>query len=145
LILRTENYKTMKNISWQQTDTQFLEALLLATGGDGSAPLQEVLLMADAVDGTVFTLKEVEEALLKLVAANVVIVTKNKLGLNPTFLQQYEALTLQEGLTENDNLLMNLLQQQTITEETIEAVKEGELKKYKLKNHYQAYMEQFGG
>jgi hypothetical protein len=134
----------MKNYNWQQTDTRFLEALLLATGGDGIAPLQEVLLMADAIDGTVFTLKEVEEALLKLIAANVVTITKNKLGLNPTFLQQYEALTLQEGLTENDNLLMNLLQQQTITEETTEAARE-ELKKYKLKNHFQAYLEQFGG
>jgi hypothetical protein len=134
----------MKNYNWQQTDTQFLEALLLATGGEGGAPLQEVLLMADAVDGTIFELKEVEEALLKLAAAKVVTITKNKLSLNPEFLQQYEALTLQEGLTENDNLLMNLLQQ-TIIEEAIEAVKEGELKKYKLKNYYQAYMEQFGG
>jgi hypothetical protein len=144
LILRTENYKTMKNYNWQQTDTQFLEALLLATGGEGSAPLQEILLMADAIDGTVFELKEVEEALLKLVAAKVVTITKNKLGLNPSFLQQYEALTLQEGLAESDNLLMNLLQQQTITEETIRAAKEGELKKYKLKNYYQQYQEQFG-
>ncbi|MBJ6117056.1 hypothetical protein JAO76_02560 [Pontibacter sp. BT310] len=134
----------MKNYNWQQTDTQFLEALLLATGGDGSAPLQEVLLMADALDGTIFTLKEVEENLLKLVAAEVVSINKNKLSLNPEFLQQYEALTLQEGLTENDNLLMNLLQQQTITEETIKAAKDGELKKYKLQNHYQAYQEQFG-
>ena len=134
----------MKNYNWQETDIQFLEAILLATGGEGNAPLQEVLLMADAADGTVFELKEVEEALLKLVSANVVTITKNKLGLNPIFLQQYEALTLQEGLSENNNLLMNLLQQQTINEETIKAAKEGELKKYKLKNYYQQYQEQFG-
>ncbi|WP_162427560.1 hypothetical protein [Pontibacter pudoricolor] len=134
----------MKNYNWQETDTQFLEALLLATGGEGGAPLQEVLLMADAADGTVFELKEVEEALLKLVAAKVVTVNKNKLGLNPDFLQKYETLTIQEGVTENNDLLVNLLQQQTITEETIKAAKEGELKKYKLKNYYQQYQEQFG-
>ncbi|MEJ8758130.1 hypothetical protein WG947_14045 [Pontibacter sp. H259] len=134
----------MKNYTWQQTDIQFLEAILLATGGEGGAPLQEVLLMADAADGTVFELKEIEEALIKLVAANVVTITKNKLGLKPDFLQQYEVLTLQEGLTDNSDLLMNLLQQQTITDETIKAAKEGELKKYKLKNYYQQYQEQFG-
>jgi hypothetical protein len=131
--------------NWQETDITFLEAILLATGGEGSAPLQEVLLMADAADGTVFELKEVEGALVKLVAANVVTITRNKLGLNSKFLQQYEALTLQEGLTENENLLINLLQQQTITDESIKAAKEGELKKYKLKNYYQQYQEQFGG
>ncbi|MER2996111.1 hypothetical protein [Pontibacter populi] len=134
----------MKNYNWQETDIQFLEAILLATGGEGGAPLQEVLLMADAADGTVFEMKEVEEALLKLVAAKVVTINKNKLGLNPDFLQQYEALTIQEGLSEDDDLLMNLLQKQTITEETIKAAKEGELKKYKLKNYYQQYQEQFG-
>lgn len=135
----------MKNYNWQQTDSQFLEAILLATGGEGVAPLQEVLLMADAADGTVFELKEVEEAVLKLLAAAVITVTKNKLGLNPAFLQQYESITLQEGLTENDNLLMDMLQQQTITEEAIKQAKEGELKKYKLKNYYRQYQEQFGG
>ncbi|MBC5773908.1 hypothetical protein H8S95_07520 [Pontibacter sp. KCTC 32443] len=133
-----------KKNNWQQTDTQFLEAILLATSGEGGALLQEVLLMADAVDGTVFELKEVEEALIKLVAANVVTIAKNKIGLNPEFLQKYEALTLQEGLTENGNLLMNLLQQQTITEESIKTAKDVELKKYKLKNYYKQYQEQFG-
>jgi hypothetical protein len=131
--------------NWQDTDITFLEAILLATGGEGGAPLQEVLLMADAADGTVFELKEVEEALLKLVAAKVVSINKNKIGLNPTFLQQYEALTIQEGLSGNNDLLLNLLQQKTITDETIKAAKEGELKKYKLKTYYLAYMEQFGG
>jgi hypothetical protein len=134
----------MKNYNWQQTDAQFLDALLLATGGEGGAPLQEVLLMADAVDGTVFELKEVEEALLKLVAANVVTIRKNQLTISPIFLQQYEVLTLQEGLTEKNELLLNLLQQDTLTEETIKTAKE-ELKKYKVRNFYQAYMEQFGG
>ncbi|NDK55220.1 hypothetical protein [Pontibacter fetidus] len=135
----------MKNYRLNETDSRFLEALLLATGGEGGAPLQEVLLMADAVDGTVFELKEVEDALLKLVAAKVVTITKNKLNINPDFLCHYEALTLQEGLSESDELLLNLLQEQTIAEETIKAVKSGELKKYKLKTYYQQYQEQFGG
>ena len=37
------------NLIWQQTDAQLLEALLLATGGEGGATLQDVLLMADVV------------------------------------------------------------------------------------------------
>lgn len=133
----------MKNYNWQQVDAQLLEALLLATGGEGGAPLQEVLLMADAADGTVFELKEVEEALLKLVATKVVTIKKNQLTISPAFLQQYEALTLEEG-TGNSDLLLNLLQQQPLTEETLQTGKE-ELKKYKVRNFYLAYMEQFGG
>ena len=132
------------NLNWQETDTKFLEAVLLATGGEGAAPLQEILLMADAIDGTVFSLKEVEQTLEKLVATQIVTIAKNKLSLNHAFLQQYEKLTLQEGLTEDNSLLFNLLQQQEITTETIEEAK-AVVKKYKLKNHYQAYVEQFGG
>ncbi len=135
----------MKKYNWQPTDAQFLEALLFASGSDGSAPLLEVLLMADAADGTVFEAKEVEEAVLKLVAAGVVTIKKNQLTISPAFLQQYEEQTIQEGLTENNELLLNLLQEQPISEETIKAAKEDTLKKYKLKNQYQAYKEQFGG
>lgn len=133
------------NFAWQPTETQFLEALLLATGGEGAAPLQEVLLMADAIDGTVFTLKEVEQALEKLVAAQVITIQKNKLAIVAAFLQRYEAATLEQELTENNSVLLKLLEQQTISEEIIKTAREGELKKYKLKTHYQAYQEQFGG
>ncbi|MBB6612850.1 hypothetical protein H7F15_17545 [Pontibacter sp. Tf4] len=134
----------MKNHNWQETDKQFLEALLLATGGEGGAPLQEVLLMADAIDGTVFTLKELEQILEKLVAAQVLTIAKSKLALSPAFVQQYETITLQQGLKENKDLLMSLLQQQTITEATIADAKTI-VQKFKLKNQYQAYEEQFGG
>jgi len=130
----------MKNYNYNETDTKFLEAILLATGGEGGAPLQEVLLMADAVDGTIFTLKELEQSLEKLLTAKVVTINKNKLSLDAGFLKTYESITLQEG---NDQLL-NLLEQQEITEATIEEAK-AILKKYKLKNYYQQYQEQFGG
>lgn len=133
----------MKNYNWLETDKQFVEALLLATGGEDDTSLQDVLLMADAADGTVFELKEVEEALLKLIAVKAVTIVKSKLSISPAFLQQYEALTLQEGLTENDNLLLDLLQQQILTDEGIDFAKET-LKPFKLKNKYQAYQEQFG-
>jgi len=129
----------MKNYNWDETDTKFLEAILLATGGEGGAPLQEVLLMADAVDGTIFTLKEVEQSLEKLVAAKVVSINKNKLSLDAGFLKTYESITLKEG----SDQLLNLLEQQEISEATIEEAK-AILKKYKLKNYYQQYQEQFG-
>jgi len=126
----------------QQTEAQFLEALLLATGGEGGAAnLQDVLLMADAVDGTVFTLEEVEEALEKLVAIYYVSVLKNKLVLSPLFLQAYAQVTESENEQEQ---LLQLLQVQELTEHNI-AEARNTLKKYKLKNHYQQYMEQFGG
>ena len=51
------------NLTWQATDSKFLEALLLATGGEGGVTLQDVLLMGDALDGEVFELNELEEAL----------------------------------------------------------------------------------
>jgi hypothetical protein len=127
------------NLIWQQTDAQLLEALL-ATGGEGGATLQDVLLMADAIDGTVLTLQEVEQALEKLVAINYVSVLKSKLLLSPLFLQTYIPTT---GADEQAQLIA-LLQTKELTPESIEEAR-GNLKKYKLKNHYQQYMEQFGG
>lgn len=133
----------MKNSNWQETDIKFLEAVLLATGGEGGAPLQEVLLMADAIDGTVFTLKEVEETLEKLVAVQIVSINKNKLSLASEFLQQYESITLVDDLTGDKHQLMDLLNQHEITGTSITDAKTI-LKKYKLKNYYQQYQEQFG-
>lgn len=39
------------DLTWQETDVQFVEALLLATGGEGGPALLDVLLMADAIHG----------------------------------------------------------------------------------------------
>lgn len=124
------------NLTWQQSDAQLLEALLLATGGEGGATLQDVLLMADAIDGTVFTLQEVEQALEKLVAIYYVSVLKSKLSLSPVFLQAYNP----DGQAE----FLALLQAKELTQERIEEARNA-LKKYKLKNYYQQYLEQFGG
>ena len=129
------------NLTWQETDAQFLEALLLATGGEGGASLQDVLLMADAIDGTVFSLKEVELALEKLVAVHYIDVLKNKLSLSPVFQEAHSSV--EEGANEQEQLL-HLLKRQELAEQSIEAAKSS-LKKYKLKNHYQQYQEQFGG
>ncbi|GAA4444683.1 hypothetical protein GCM10023188_46980 [Pontibacter saemangeumensis] len=126
------------NLTWQETDAQFLEALLLATGGEGGATLPDVLLMADAIDGTVFSLQEVEQALEKLVAINYIHVQKNKLSLAEGFLQAYTPL---EGEEEQ---LLQLLESNELTAEKVEEAR-STLKKYKLKNHYQQYMEQYGG
>ena len=128
------------NLTWQQTDAQFLEALSLATGGEGGATLSDVLLMADAIDGTVFSLQEVEQALEKLVAINYIHVHKNKLSLSEGFLQAYIPL---EGAEEQEQLLQ-LLQASELTEQSLEAASSN-LKKYKLRNHFQQYMEQYGG
>ncbi|WP_162054485.1 hypothetical protein [Pontibacter pamirensis] len=129
------------NSTWEEADAQFLEALLLATGGEGGATLQDVLLMADAIDGTVFTLEEVEQALEKLVAVDYVIVLKNKLSLTPAFQEAYTQV--EESADDQEQLLQNL-QTQELTEKKIEAASNA-LKKNKLKNHYQQYQEQFGG
>ena len=126
------------NLAWQTTDAQFLEAILLATGGEGGAPLQEVLLMADAVDGTVFTLKEVEEAVEKLVAVGLVEIQKNKLALTPAFIRAFESIDAAE-----QEAILELLQSHVLTEQCIVEVKAA-LKKYKLKNYYQQYVEQYG-
>ncbi|RDV17000.1 hypothetical protein DXT99_00325 [Pontibacter diazotrophicus] len=128
-------------LTWEEADAQFLEALLLATGGEGGATLQDVLLMADAIDGTVFTLEEVEQALEKLVAIDYVSVLKNKLSLSPTF---HEANAQVEESTADQEQLLQSLQAQELTEQSIEEARSA-LKKYKLKNYYQQYQEQFGG
>ncbi len=132
------------NLTWQETDAQLLDALLLATGGEGGTGLQDVLLMADAVDGTVFSLNELEQGLEKLLSVDFVAIQKNKLSLTPEFLEKYEHITLQEGVTEEQKPLITLLEQQPLSEEKIEEVRTSVLKKYKLKNHYQQYLEQFG-
>ncbi|MBC5993107.1 hypothetical protein [Pontibacter cellulosilyticus] len=128
------------NLTWQAIDAQFLEAILLATGGEGGAPLQEVLLMADAVDGTVYTLKEVEEALEKLVAASLVQIQKNKLALTPAFLEAFESIADSEVTSE---AILDQLNAYTLTEQSINEAREV-LKKYKLKIYYQQYQEQYG-
>ena len=128
------------NLSWQTIDASFAEAILLATGGEGGAPLQEVLLIADALDGGVYTLSEVEEALEKLVAAGLVQVIKNKLSLTPAFLHLSESMNEEEISTE---AILNHLKTITLTEQSIDEARTA-LKKYKLKNYYQQYLEQYG-
>lgn len=133
------------NLTWQESDAGLLDALLLATGGEGGATLQDVLLMGDAVDGTVFSLEEVTAGLEKLTAAGCIAIQKNKLYLSPEFLEAYEKATLDEGVEEKRaRPLEKLLHQKEITAEAIEQVRTSVFKKYKIKNHYQQYLEQFG-
>lgn len=129
------------NLTWEETDAQFLEALLLATGGEGGATLQDVLLMADAIDGAVFTLKEIEQALEKLVAVHYVAVQKNKLSLAQPFQEGYAQV---EGDAGGQGQVLQLLQRQVLTQQSIEEAR-NTLKKYRLKNYFQQYQEQFGG
>lgn len=130
------------SLNWVETDVQFLEALLLATGGEGgTSTLQDILLMADAVDGTIFMLKEIEQALEKLVAIQYVSVQKNKLSLSLVFQEAHAKV--EENMDEQEQLLQSL-QGEELTEQKIEEAK-SILKKYKLKNYYQQYQEQFGG
>ncbi|MCC9137930.1 hypothetical protein ACFSKU_21195 [Pontibacter silvestris] len=129
------------NLSWQRTDAQLLEALLLATGGEGGTTLQDVLLMIDAIDGDVLTLQEVEQALEKLMAVNYVSVQKNKLSLSPPFMQDYEDVS---GAEDEQQALFRLLEAKELTPESMDEPKIL-LKKYKLKSYYQQYQEQFGG
>ncbi len=103
--------------------------------------MQDVLLMADAVDGSVFTLQEIEQALEKLVAEGYVSVQKNKLSLTAGFMEAYA--TVEENEEEQTQLL-HLLQASELTEPKREEARTN-LKKYKLKNYYQQYNEQFGG
>jgi hypothetical protein len=131
-------------LTWQPTDAQFLEALLLATGGEGGAALQDVLLMGDALDGTVLTLQEVEEGLEKLVSAGFILIQKNKLSLTENFLQAYEQITLNTAADDTQKPLEKLLEQQALSEAGITQAKTEALKKYKLKAYYQQYLEQFG-
>ena len=132
---------TKHSLSWQETDAQFLEALLLATGGEGGATLPDILLMADAVDGTVFTLNEVEQALVKLVAIGYISVQKNKISVSTLFLKDYGDMV---GEGNEQEALLQLLQPKALTAQGI-AEAQVLLKKYKLKNHYQQYTEQYGG
>jgi hypothetical protein len=131
-------------LTWESGDAQLLDALLLATGGEGGASLQDVLLMADAVDGTVFTLDELEAGVEKLLSVGFITIQKNKLLLTQEFLEKYEAVTLEADVSEDQKPLMLLLEQQQVNAAEIEEVRATVLKKYKLKNHYQQYLEQFG-
>lgn len=132
------------NLTWQPADEQLLDALLLATGGEGGATLQDVLLMGDALDGTVLSLQEVEQGLEKLVSVGFVLVQKSKLALSKEFLIAYESITLNAAVDENQKPLQKLLEQQELTEAGIVKAKNESLKKFKLKNHYQQFLEQFG-
>ncbi|GHA71322.1 hypothetical protein [Pontibacter akesuensis] len=129
------------NLDWQETDVQLIEAMLLATGGEGGASLQNVLLMIDAVGGDVPSLQEVEQGLEKLMAVNYVRVHKNKLSLSPQFMQEYEAIA---GAENEQEELQKLLKTKELTAEGMDEPKIL-LKKYKVRNYYQAYLEQFGG
>lgn len=121
-----------------------MEALLLATGGEGAASLQDVLLMGDALDGAVLSLQELEQSLERLVSVGFVAVQKNKLGLTTAFLQQYEALTLNTAADGAENPLQVLLSRQALSEEGIDSARAETLKKFKLKAYYQQFLEQFG-
>ncbi|OKL39210.1 hypothetical protein [Pontibacter flavimaris] len=129
------------NLTWQEADVQLLEALLLASGEEGGAPLHEILLMADAVDGTVLSQNEVEQGLEKLMSVGYVAIKKNKLLLTPTFLTDYESI---DGAEDERLALEQLLQTKALQAENFDEPKIL-IKKYKLKNQYQAYLEQFGG
>lgn len=120
---------------------QLLSAMLLASDEDGSAPLAEILLMADAQNGTVLTRKEVEQGLEKLMSVGYVAIKKNKLQLMPAFLEAYQSI---DGSENEAEALQQLLQSQELTPEGMDEPKIL-IKKYKLKNQYQAYLEQFGG
>ncbi|RIJ37103.1 hypothetical protein [Pontibacter oryzae] len=129
------------NLEWQKPDAQLLEALLLATGGEGGAPLQEILLMADAVDGTVLTHEELEQGLEKLMSVGYVMIQKNKLLLTPAFMQDYDDIM---GAEDEEEALMQLLKGRSLQAENMDEPKIL-IKKYKLKSQYEAYLEQFGG
>ena len=129
------------NLTWEESDVQLLNAMLLASDEDGSAPLAEILLMADAQDGTVLTRKEVEQGLEKLMSVGYVAIKKNKLQLTPAFLEAYQSI---DGSENEAEALQQLLGSQELTPEGMDEPKIL-IKKYKLKNQYQAYLEQFGG
>lgn len=131
------------NLEWSGADVKFVEALLLATGGEGSALLQDILLMDDALSGTVLSLPELEQALEKLLAADCLLVQKNKLSLSEVFLSEFEIATTAVPDISDQEKIEELLKCHELTESKLEQARE-QLKKYKLKNHYQQYQEQFG-
>ncbi len=103
--------------------------------------MQEVLLMADAVDGTVLSLQELEQGLEKLMSIAYVNVQKNKLLPTTSLLQDYREI---EGTPDEQTALLQLLQTKALKAEEMDAPKIL-IKKYKLKSQYEAYQEQFGG
>lgn len=132
------------NLTWQASDAQLLDALLLATGGEGAVSLQDVLLMTDALNGDVPSLKELEQGLEKLVSVGFVVVQKNRLALSEEFLTRYEATTLNSAAAGEANPLQKLLEQIPLTEAGIAQAKADTLKTFKIRNQYQAYLEQYG-
>lgn len=136
---------TNYNLTWELTDAQLLDALYLATGGDEGATLQDVLAMVDATYNTVFTIKEVENGLEKLVSIGYVDIKKNKIFLTPSFLKEYEIASEQQNFSSSSELYETLLQTKQISQQKIDEVRTEVMKNYKLKNHYQQYTEQSGG
>lgn len=131
------------NLTWSDADTKFVESLLLATGGEGGAPLQEILLMGDALYNTVFNLAELEQSLEKLTVVGYINVQKNKLVLTSTFLTEYDVASIATPEISDAERIQELLNCHELTESKLEEARE-QLKKYKLKNHYQQYQEQYG-
>ncbi len=131
------------NLEWSGADVKFVEALLLATGGEGSAILQDILLMNDALSGTVLSLPELEQALGKLIAADCLHVQKNKFSLSDVFLSEYERAASAVPDISDHEKIEELLKCHELTEAKLEEAR-AQLKQYKLKNHYQQYQEQFG-
>jgi len=131
------------NLTWSDAEVKFMEALLLATGGEGGAALKDTLLMADAIDGTVFEYKELELALYKLAAIGYLEVQKNKLYLTNAFRVEYEAAVSGVPEISDKERISELLNCHNLIDSQIGTAEE-QLKKYKLKNHYQQYQEQFG-
>lgn len=132
------------NLKWQPDDALLLEALLLATGGEGGTSLQDVLLMVDAIEGTVLAFDQLNQGLEKLVSVEYVSVQKNKLFLSSGFLEDYIKESKAATMEDERELLLKLLQDKALTSDRIEEVRDSVFKKYKLKNYYQQYLEQFG-
>jgi hypothetical protein len=128
------------NLSWEDTDARLLEALLLATGGEGGTTLQDVLLMADAIDGTVFTLQELEQGFEKLMSVNFMNIQKRKLSLTQEFQEVYQSIP---DAGDEKKALLQLLESKDLTPENMDEPKIL-IKKYKIQHQLQAYLEQFG-
>lgn len=130
-------------LEWSDADVKLAEALLLATGGEGSATLQDILLMGDALDNTIFSIAEIEEAMEKLTAIDYLQILKNKLSLTSTFLAEYETATTAVPEISDTEKIQELLNCHELSELKLEQARE-QLKCFKLKNYYQQYQEQFG-
>lgn len=99
--------------------------------------------MGDALDGSVFDLSELEQSIEKLTAIGYLDVQKNKLSFTKTFLTEYEAASMATPEVSDAERVYELLNCHELIELKVEEARE-QLKKYKLKNHYQQYQEQYG-